>query len=85
MPQIKNFYNIRPDELEPGVVLVATVTLHITRSHGGKPLYRVYRCGYPPETSEGIPQGASLPPEHARTVMQALFPVVRWTGAEVDV
>ena len=75
--RIVDFYNVRPDELKPGDVLVCTVTLHVVNrlDDNEKPMYRVYRCGYPPQTSGGIPQGANLFGSQ-RAVAEGLFPVV---------
>lgn len=77
MSRIVDFYNVRPDELEPGDVMVCTVTLHIThwQDANGNPCYRVYRCAYPPQTSDGIPQGGALSAPEAQGVALALFPV----------
>lgn len=86
MPQIVDFYNVRPDELKPGDVLVATVALHITwrTDKKGKPMYRVYRCGYPPQLGEGdIPQGGCIG-DQQRQVAEALFPVIRYADLNPD-
>jgi hypothetical protein len=84
--QIKDFYNVRPDELEPGDVLVCTVTLHVSyrRDGDGKPMFRMYRAGYPPQVSEGIPQGSRLSPLGEKTVAYELFPVVGYAGLKPD-
>ena len=83
--RIVNFYTVRPDELKPGDVLVATVVLHIVESPGYPGLRgRVYRCGYPPETYDGIPQGTHLGCKETDEVINALFPVARNAGVEYD-
>jgi hypothetical protein len=80
---IKNFYTVRPDELQPGDVLVCTVTLHVGY-HGDPPVYRMYRCGYPPAIGEeGIPQGSAIL-SSVEQVAAALFPVVRDAGLQSE-
>ena len=79
MSKIVNFYTATPDQIDDGDVMVATVTCHIVRTLDDcKPVYRIYRCAYPPDEYEGIPQGMALPPEQAEMVMRAIFPVVAW-------
>ncbi len=76
--QVVDFYNTSPDDLKPGDVLVATVTLHISHllDEDGRPTYRMYRCAHPPEqvSIDGIPQGDAIfmEEEGAKTV----FPIV---------
>ncbi len=74
MDQIVDFYNV--SSLEPGDVLVATVTLHIDGA--GQPVFRMYRCDYPPEqiaSDDGVPQGSRLF-QLEDEVAKALFPIV---------
>ena len=84
---IVNFYNVRPDELKSGDVLVCTVTLHVgyRRDKYGKPMYRMYRCDWPePQVSEdGIPQGSNIG-QDVEKVAQALFPVVGYAELKPD-
>jgi len=69
---MKNFYSVRPNELEPGDVLTCTVALHVTYIGG----FRVYRCAYPPQLGEdGVPQGSKVY-SNLEELAQALFPVV---------
>jgi hypothetical protein len=79
---IVSSYDTRPDELKSGDVLVCTVTLHVgyRTDDEGKPMFRVYRCNYPPQVSSGIPQGSCLTSEGAEAMAEHLFPVVRWAG-----
>ena len=76
---VKNFYMVRPDELEPGDVLLCVVKLMVGyHTKEGKPVYRVYRCAYPADTDcmceEDIPQGSQV--IDVDLVGKALFPVV---------
>ena len=80
---IKNFYTVRPDELKPGDVLVCTVTLHVGY-HGEPPVYRMYRCAYPPQLGEeAIPQGQPIL-SNVKEVTQVLFPVVVDAGLQSE-
>ena len=84
--QIVDFCNVRPDELKSGDVLVCTVTLHVgyRKDEHGKPMYRVYRCGYPPEIIvDGIPQGPNIGRD-AEAVAHALFPVIGYAELQPD-
>ena len=85
MSQVVSFYNVSPDDLKCGDVLVCTVTLHVGwhMDSEGKPMYRVYRCDYPPQVSDGIPQGANLG-AFQQQVAEALFPVVQLAGLNPD-
>ncbi len=74
MSQIVDFYTV--NSLKPGDVLVTTVTLHIDSA--GRPVFRMYRCGYPPEQialDDGVPQGSRLF-QLEDEVAKALFPIV---------
>jgi hypothetical protein len=85
---IKSFYDVRPDELEPGDVLVATVTLHVgyPLDDEGKPHFRVYRCTYPPQLGhEDVPQGSRVSAKHAKAIAEGLFPVVGYAGLKADI
>jgi len=71
---LTDFYNLRPDELKPGMVFACIVTCHI--DYLGNP--RLYRCAYPnAEVHDGVPQGSPFY-ENTDEVVAALFPVVRW-------
>jgi hypothetical protein len=87
MAQIVDFYNVRPNELKPGDVLVCIVTLHVGHLHDdqGKPMYRMYRCNYPdPQLGDGdIPQGSSIV-LNTEEAARALFPVVGYAGLKPD-
>lgn len=85
MSKLVNSVSVRPDELNSGNVMAVTVTLHVQRTAHGL-VFRMYRCGYPPQTHDGIPQGSRIgPPEQEQVVMETLFPVVGWAGGEADV
>lgn len=62
--QIVDFYTTSQDDLKLGDVLVATITLHVSYrlDKDGRPMYRMYRCGYPPQqiSEDGIPQGGRI-------------------------
>lgn len=83
MSRIVNPVTVKPDELEPGDVMVVTVTLHVVKRGDGL-VFRIYRCGYPPQVHEGVPQGSRIG-VHEWEVAQELFPVVAWAGIEPDV
>ncbi len=86
MTHLKNFYEVRPNELEPGDVLVCTVTLHVSHflQEDGKPFFKMYWTGFPPETFDGagVPQGTriSFARKEENAVARALFPVVVAAG-----
>jgi len=65
----KHFYTVKPNELEPGDVLVCTVTLHVN-AFG----FRMYRCDWQPGHDE-IPQGSRIY-SNLDELAQSLFPVV---------
>jgi len=79
MSKLVNPVTVTPPELRKGgrVVMAVVVTCHVTERG-----YRLYRCPYPPEECEGVPQGDRIGEEEA--VMQQLFPVVGWAGIEPD-
>jgi len=79
MPVV-NAYNLHPDEVEPGQVMIFTVKLMVTGYKiGGKtPTYRIYRCPYHQEGDEREPQGTRIPKELEKAVAKALFPVVTY-------
>jgi len=72
---ITDFYNLRPDELEPGMVFAVTITCHI--NYLGQP--QLYRCPYPNAQigEDGTPQGDRIF-TNVDEVTQALFPVINW-------
>jgi hypothetical protein len=82
---IKNFYSVRPDEVESGDVFVAVVAVHVTKRYGGKLVYRAYRCLYPNfETDEdGVPQGARIY-SGEDVVVESLMPLLKWANVELD-
>ena len=83
MKQLVNPLTVRPSELrEGGKVMVVTVTCHVTRV-GDRVVYRLYRCDYPPDTSEGIPQGSRIGGDE-EAIVEQLFPVVTWSEIEPD-
>ena len=78
MATIKDFYTTSPADLEPGDVMVATVTLHVL-SHG--PYVKLYRCRFNGEVSQdGVPQGESISGPKVHAVVEALFPAAIWAG-----
>lgn len=84
---IKDFYMTSPSDLEPGDVLVCTVTLHVGyhENANGNRVFRMYRCRYPGENlgSDGIPQGDRIY-TNQEEVAQALFPIALNAGFEPD-
>lgn len=83
MSRLVNPVAVRPDELRHGDVLVVTVALHVME-RGDERIFRVYRCDYPPQVADGIPQGSRVSVIHEKVVADALFPVVDWAGAMPD-
>lgn len=83
MKKIVNPYNLHPDKIQPGDVIVLTVTIHVNRlDQKNRPLIRAYRC--PHVSMGGIPQGDQIAPEHTLPLAEALAPVLIWAGAQVD-
>lgn len=84
---IVDFYNVRPDELKPGDVLVCTVTLHVSHhiDPDGHPYFRMYRCGYPHPVigDDDIPQGSRIYVDE-NVVANSLFPVVKFAGMKSE-
>ena len=75
---LTKFYNLRPDEVKPGMVFAVIVTCHIDRM--GLP--RLYRCPYPnAQAYGGIPQGDRIH-NFDEEVVKALFPVAHWAQKE---
>ena len=74
MSKIINFYNVRPDELQEGDVLVCILTAHV--HYDGS--VSVYRCKYPNAYvgDEGIPQGSKIGNE--KSTVEQIFPVLAW-------
>lgn len=83
MSRLVSLVTVQPDELKAGDVMAVVVTLHVIKRGDGL-TFRVYRCGYPPQVAEGIPQGSRVSPVHDREIMQGLFPVVGWADIEPD-
>lgn len=79
---IKDFMEVRPNELKPGDVLVCQVTLHVTHhtDENDKPYFRMYKCKY--EGSD-VPQGTRIYVNEDR-IAEALFPVVKWSEMKSD-
>ena len=65
---IKNFYTA--NTAEPGDIFVCVVTCHISERG-----YKLYRCEFPPNTTEeGVPQGSAM--YNTKEVVRQLFPLV---------
>jgi len=64
------------------MVMAVVVTVHIVDRGDGRMAYRMYRCDYPPQTHEGIPQGSRI--EGDRPAIAVLMPVIGWAGTEED-
>jgi len=66
-----NAYTVRPDEIEPGDVMLFVVKAMVTRPG----VYRLYRCLYPPVLlyNDEIPQGTRIH-HNEQEVCEALFP-----------
>lgn len=78
---IKDFYNTSPNDLEPGDVLVATLTLHVTPTGG----FRIYRCQYPPRLGRsGMPQGMKVC-TNLEEVALAIFPIALNAGLTPEI
>lgn len=72
---LKNFYTLRPIDFKPGDILACTVTLHFMHTRpDGTPVFRMYRCAYPPQTVDEIPQGEGIV-NNKMEVAETLFPV----------
>ena len=67
MNKIKNFYTA--NTAEPGDVFVCVVTCHIDERG-----YKLYRCEYPPDLYDSIPQGEGM--SDTSEVVKRLFPIV---------
>ena len=78
MSRIVDFYNVRPNDLRIGDVLICTVTLYVTQFG-----YQMYRCRYNGDTDDGIPQGDQLPA--SKELANSLFPVVGYAELKPDV
>jgi len=73
---IRNPYTISPPELQPGVVLIRQVVLHVV-DHGTGPCYQVYICSHKAQESNGIPQGARVHiASIEKTIAEYIFPVI---------
>ena len=82
MSRIVNPVAVRPNDLMHGDVLVVTVALHVLE-RGEERIFRMYRCAYPPEEADGIPQGERVL-THEEEIVQELFPVVTWADIKRD-
>ncbi len=64
---IKDFYTATT--AEPGDIFVCVVTCHISEMG-----YKLYRCEFPPDMYEGIPQGGAI--DVTDNLVKHLFPIV---------
>lgn len=75
--QIVDYSTMSQDDLKPGDVLVATITLHMSHrlDKNGRPMYRMYCCSYPSQQIEdGILQGDRI---FMREIgVEAIFPII---------
>ena len=84
MPPIKNFYSVRPIDLQPGDHLFVLIKAIV----GPNGEFKLYRCPPPEELqfdeipAEAIPQGVPLPHESAHHVAHATMPVLVWRQDE---
>jgi hypothetical protein len=79
---LKNAYNARPDEIQPGDEFCFVVKLMVgRRTPTGNLIYRIYRC---PFEGDEAPQGSRIDTDREVAVMQALFPVVAWAKGKAD-
>jgi hypothetical protein len=78
---LKNAYNARPGEIEPGDEFCFVVKLMVGRmTKEGNPIYRIYRC---PFEGDEAPQGERID-THVVAIVQALFPVIDWAHGKID-
>ena len=84
MGQLKDFYSVRPNELEPGDTLICIVKLQVCHHTGpsGAQRFRVYRCNWDPGAPFEEPQGSRVC--DADVVGKALFPVVSYATPEME-
>ena len=82
MSRIVNPVTVHASDLKPGDVMAVVVTLHVVKC-GDELAFRMYRCPYPAQEHEGIPQGDRIGCEEKK-VARELFPVVCWAGMEPD-
>ena len=68
---IKNFYTAT--SAKPGDIFVCVVTCYI-----GPTGYKLYRCEYPPQLIDGVPQGGKL--FNTDHLVSHLFPIVTNLG-----
>ena len=82
---IKNFYNVRPDEIENGDIFAVVVAVHVTKRYDGKLVYRAYRCPYIDcqYDEENVPQGSRIY-DGEEVVVESLMPVLKWANIELD-
>ena len=75
-----NPVTVRPYELKHGDVMVVTVTVHIVERDGDL-FFRMYRCDYPPQMHDGIPQGSRI---FGESVAGVLMPVLAYANIRQD-
>jgi hypothetical protein len=76
--KIVDFYNVRPIDLKPGNVFVATLTCHISHiDESTDTVYiKVYRCRWEPSSyhPQMIPQGGNM--GNDVEIAKTIFPVL---------
>lgn len=76
--RIVDFYNVAPDEIKPGDVMMCVVKAMVVRqTSDGKPIVRFYRCPFNGE----IPDGDPIPPG---PLDRSVFPVLKWAGGYIE-
>ena len=68
---LKNFYTAT--SAEPGDVFACVVTCHVTPMG----TLSFYRCEYPPDLYDGVPQGMFYGDNTDEVKLQDLFPTIR--------
>ena len=66
--RVVNAYTISPDEIQAGDVMLFVVKAMVIAPG----VYRIYRCPYPHDEGQDIPQGSRI--SHETAVCEALFP-----------
>ena len=92
MSKLVDFYNVKPQDMESGIVFAVIVTCHISHiDHDNKIIYvKCYRCKYPQDQvtlhfSKVIPQGQGMSREDSISIAKSLFPVITYLEYEVKV
>lgn len=81
MRRLVNPVTVLASDLTHGDVMAIVITLHVIK-RGDNHVFRMYRCGHPPQEHEGIPQGHRI--GHEKEIAQELFPIVGWAGMKPD-